>query len=89
MPWESDEQALQREVTEETGLQLTAIEPVLRYHSAVDIACNISAFRGQAAGQLRGSWEGDPEWVAISDLRTHLLKSQLPIIERVLSAGAV
>ncbi|MGA8492257.1 MAG: NUDIX domain-containing protein [Terriglobales bacterium] len=89
MPWESDEQALQREVAEETGLQLTAIELALRYYSAADVPCNISVFRAQAIGQLRGSWEGDPEWVAISDLRFDILRSQFPIVEKVLSVGAV
>lgn len=88
MPWESDEQALKREVAEETGLQLTSFELTLRYHSAADIPCDISVFRAQATGQLRGSWEGSPEWVAIADLRPHIIKSQSLIIEKILSSEA-
>jgi 8-oxo-dGTP pyrophosphatase MutT (NUDIX family) len=88
MPWESDEHALRREVAEETGLELTAIEPVLRYRSAADIPCNISVFRARVSGQLRGSWEGSPEWVSIPELRLFIIKSQSPIIEKVLSSEA-
>jgi 8-oxo-dGTP pyrophosphatase MutT (NUDIX family) len=85
MPWESEERTLRREVAEETGLQLTAIELTFRYHTTAEIPCNVSVFRAQVRGQLRGSWEGDPEWVAIADLRRLIVRSQSPIIEQVLS----
>jgi 8-oxo-dGTP pyrophosphatase MutT (NUDIX family) len=86
MPWESEEQTLKREVAEETGLELRAAELALRYHSAFEISCDIAVFRVKVTGHLRGSWEGDPVWVSISDLRSSLVPSQLPIIEKVVSA---
>ena len=88
MPWESEEQTLKREVAEETGLQLTAIELTWRYYSAAEIRCKISVFRAEGTGQLRGSWEGSPEWVTTSDLRPLILASQLPIVEKLLSSPA-
>jgi 8-oxo-dGTP pyrophosphatase MutT (NUDIX family) len=86
MPWESEERTLKREVAEETGLQLAAIELALRYYSAAEIRCNISVFRAEVTGQLRGSWEGSPEWVTISDLRPLIIASQSPIVEEMLSS---
>ena len=83
MPWESESETLEREVAEETGLRITACERMLQYHSAADIPCNISVFRVSATGQLRESWEGQPEWVAISDLRSGIIASQSAIVEKM------
>jgi len=83
MPWESEQETLKREVAEETGLCVTNCERMLQYHSAVDIPCNISVFRVSAAGELRDSWEGQPQWVTLSDLRSSIIASQSAIVEKM------
>jgi ADP-ribose pyrophosphatase YjhB (NUDIX family) len=83
---ESDENAVRREVSEETGLEVTAAELDFRYFSAADVPCNISVFKVGVAGDLRGSWEGLPQWVERPAIRTGILKSQIPIVERILNS---
>jgi 8-oxo-dGTP pyrophosphatase MutT (NUDIX family) len=82
-PWESAEQALIREVREETGLQVTSSVFALRYYSAADIPVNVNVFEIEASGQLRDSWEGLPCWLGADDLRLRLLTSQQRILEFV------
>jgi 8-oxo-dGTP pyrophosphatase MutT (NUDIX family) len=83
---ESDENAVRREVSEETGLEVTAAELDFRYFSAADVPCNISVFNVGVTGDLRGSWEGLPQWVERAAIRTGILKSQIPIVERILNS---
>ncbi len=85
-PWEPKENTLNREIAEETGLRVTAFKLVLQYYSDLFVPCNIAVFRVSATGQVRGSWEGDPEWLAISELRFHIVASQRPAIEWILSS---
>jgi 8-oxo-dGTP pyrophosphatase MutT (NUDIX family) len=87
IPWESEEKTLKREIAEETGMQVTSLEPVLQYYSAAPIPCHVSVFQVSASGQVRGSWEGDPEWVTISEMQSHIMASQRPIIERILNSA--
>jgi 8-oxo-dGTP diphosphatase len=86
MPRESEERALKREVNEETGLEITASELDFRYFSAEDVPCNISVFKVDVTGELRGSWEGLPQWVERGAIRAGILKSQIPIVERILNS---
>jgi len=86
MPRESEEKALRRELTEETGLEVTAVELHFRYFNAGEIPCNISVFNVSVTGHLRGSWEGLPQWVEKTEMRAGILKSQIPIVERILSS---
>jgi 8-oxo-dGTP pyrophosphatase MutT (NUDIX family) len=87
MTWESEEKTLKREIAEETGLEVTSLEPVLQYYFAAPIPCNVSVFQVSATGQVRGSWEGDPEWATISEMRSHIMASQRPVIEKILSSA--
>jgi 8-oxo-dGTP pyrophosphatase MutT (NUDIX family) len=83
-PWESDEKTLIREIEEETGLSCQSFEFAFRYESATDIVARIAVFNVQATGQLRGSWEGTPEWVKMEDVQPNLLPSQKYIVDRLL-----
>jgi len=87
MPWESELETLEREVAEETGLCVTACERTLQYHSAADIPCKISVFRVNAIGELRDSWEGQPEWVTLTELRSGIIASQSAIVQKMESSA--
>jgi len=86
-PWETAEQALIREVREETGLEVTKCSLKLCYYSSTDIPVNVTVFEMEVSGQLRDSWEGLPCWLRIDDLRRDLLTSQRRILEVVEVAG--
>jgi 8-oxo-dGTP pyrophosphatase MutT (NUDIX family) len=79
--WETPEQALIREVREETGLQVTKCALTLRYYSSADIPVCVSVYDIEAEGDLRASWEGTPCWLRADDLRRLLLTSQRKILE--------
>jgi 8-oxo-dGTP pyrophosphatase MutT (NUDIX family) len=78
---ESAEATIRREVREETGLCVSREEFQMRYHSTADIPCDVSVFRADAAGQLKDSWEGSPQWMMLDELAPHLLESQQPVLE--------
>jgi len=79
---ESDEEAVRREITEETGLSVTSIEFVFRCLVSEPIPASIAVFRVQVEGDLRGSWEGEPQWVTLAELRSRITKSQRVIVEQ-------
>jgi 8-oxo-dGTP pyrophosphatase MutT (NUDIX family) len=83
-PWETDEKALLREIQEETGLLPQSCEFAFRYESHIDIAVRIAVFHVDAAGEVRGSWEGTPQWMEIADVQCDVLRSQKYIVERLL-----
>ncbi len=83
-PWETDEQALVREVLEETGLRAQGLAFAFRYDSDGDIPARVAVFCAQAEGQLRGSWEGTPVWVELPEARSSILRSQEYVVERLL-----
>jgi 8-oxo-dGTP pyrophosphatase MutT (NUDIX family) len=78
--WESEEQALCREVREETGLCLTKHSLLLRYSASVPYPSRVAVFAAQAQGELRPSWEGIPRWVDMAELRRGLMPNQRPIL---------
>jgi ADP-ribose pyrophosphatase YjhB (NUDIX family) len=86
---EAEESAVCREVHEETGLEVSSINLAMRYHSSADVPCNISVFLVKASGELRHSWEGQPQWMTVEELEPHLLESQRPTLElmKKLAAG--
>lgn len=86
-PWETDEKALVREIREETGLLPEGLEFAFRYESRSDVPVRIAVFEVQASGEVRGSWEGTPEWVEIRQLQQNILKSQKYIVERLLDSS--
>jgi 8-oxo-dGTP pyrophosphatase MutT (NUDIX family) len=85
--WETDEQVLVREIREETGLNAQSFEFAFRYDSSGEIPVRIAVFQTQAEGQLRGSWEGTPEWVDLTEVDAGILRSQKIVVERLLQGG--
>ncbi len=78
---ESEESAVRREVTEETGMTATDVRFLLRYRSTADLPCLISVFEVQATGDLKTSWEGTLHWMTIPEIEKQILKSQRPALE--------
>jgi 8-oxo-dGTP pyrophosphatase MutT (NUDIX family) len=77
---ESDEEAVRREIAEETGLSVTSVEFVFRCPLTEPIPATIAVFRVAAQGNIRGSWEGEPRWVTLSELRSRITRSQRLIV---------
>lgn len=82
-PWETAEQALTREVSEETGLRVKAAAPLFSYYASDELPCAITVFAVQAEGELKDSWEGSPTWLTVDDIRPAVMKSQQKIVERL------
>jgi 8-oxo-dGTP pyrophosphatase MutT (NUDIX family) len=78
---EAPEETLRREVAEETGMTVTALEFCTRYRSTADVPCDISVFAVQATGEPGNSWEGLPRWMAPSEIEPRLVESQRPVLE--------
>jgi 8-oxo-dGTP pyrophosphatase MutT (NUDIX family) len=81
LPWEGAEQAVVREILEETGLTVSRSSVRSHYYSSADIPVNVTVFDIEAEGQLRGSWEGMPFWLPLSDLRQRIIPAQRRIVE--------
>jgi len=84
---EEEERSLQREVKEETGLNVTNAELRTRYHSTADVPCTISVFEAEVAGEMKGSWEGSPAWMTVNELQPQLVESQWPVLEWMKKIG--
>lgn len=80
---ETPEQAVVREVLEETGLQVGELRLLFEYRSSVDIPCVITVFEAEATGELHDSWEGSPRWLRLSEIRPLLLPNQREIVDRL------
>jgi len=83
-PWETAEQAMVREVLEETGLRIGKSSLLCEYETSADVPCILSVFEAEAAGELAVSWEGSPRWLPATHIRSRLLPSQKPIVDRLL-----
>lgn len=82
MPWEGIEQAMVREFSEETGLNVIHSRLKFEYFSHEEIPVNLAVFEVvEAEGQLRSSWEGTPCWLPATALRQRLLASQKRIVD--------
>ncbi len=86
--WESDEQALARELREETGLRLSSHSLLLRYATRVPCPSRVTVFLAEAEGELRPSWEGIPCWVDFSQVQQRLMPNQRPILEQGVLEGS-
>jgi len=85
--WETDEQALVREIQEETGMRVNSFEFAFRYDSSGEIPVRIAVFYLVAEGEPRGSWEGMPEWAEVAEVQAGILRSQKYVVERLLQGG--
>ena len=79
-PWESEEQALARELQEETGLRLARCSFLLRYATSVPYRSQVAIYLAEAQGELRPSWEGIPRWVDFSELQQRLMPNQRSVL---------
>ena len=82
-PWETAEQAMRREVLEETGLKIEKSCLLFEYRTSADVPCILTVFEAEASGTLIGSWEGSPVWLSVTAVRRQLLPSQREIIDRI------
>ena len=82
-PGETPEQAMRREVEEETGLKVEKSSFLFDYRSTADIPCVVSVFEIEASGRLAESWEGAPRWLTRAEIRLRLLPSQTEILTRL------
>ncbi len=78
---EAPEATLQREVREETGLNVEGMEFILRFFCPIDFPCNVSLFAVAASGEVKDSWEGSPRWMTIDELTPRFVESQRPALE--------
>ena len=78
---ETEEDTLRREVREETGLTVTRAEFQMKYHSSAEAPADISVFRAEATGELKGSWEGSPQWMTVEEIGMQMIESQRPLLE--------
>jgi 8-oxo-dGTP pyrophosphatase MutT (NUDIX family) len=83
LPWETAEQAMRREVLEETGLAIEKSSLLFEYRNSADIHCTVTVFAGEASGALTESWEGSPRWLSAVETLPRLLPSQRAILERL------
>ncbi len=84
VPWETAEQAMKREVLEETGLRVKHYKQLFEYRNSTDVPVVLAVFAVEAEGELKDSWEGSPRWLPLSDIRSRLLPSQREIVDRLL-----
>lgn len=80
-PWEQEKQALTREIFEETGLRVTASELRFRYSSDADVKVEVGVWGVTAEGVVRGSWEGTPRWLPLSEFASRIIPGQLQAVE--------
>lgn len=80
---EAAEQAMRREVEEETGLKVEKSSFLFEYRSTADIPCVVSVFEVEASGNLSESWEGSPRWLSRMEIKPRLLSSQIEVLTRL------
>jgi len=80
---ETAEQAMRREVEEETGLKVEKFGFLFDYRSTADIPCVVSVFEVEASGTLAESWEGAPRWLSRAEIKPRLLASQTEVLTRL------
>jgi 8-oxo-dGTP pyrophosphatase MutT (NUDIX family) len=79
-PWESDVQAVSREVREETALALEGLQFKFRFRSDVFYPVKTSVFEATASGAPSPSWEGRVIVVTLAELNRRIIPSQREIV---------
>jgi len=80
---EPAEQAMRREVREETGLEVQRSQLLFEYRNVIDVRSWVSVFTAEARGSLQESWEGVPLWVTMAELRANVVASQVEVLNRI------
>lgn len=80
-PWEQDDQALSREILEETGLKVASSDFKFRYRSDADVKVEVSVWEVTAEGVVEGSWEGAPRWLRLCEFGSRVIPGQRPVVE--------
>jgi 8-oxo-dGTP pyrophosphatase MutT (NUDIX family) len=80
-PWESAEQALCREVREETGLEIISADLKFEYQTSILYPSRTRVFEATAEGDFRSSWEGSVRLVSLLELDGGIMASQRPVVD--------
>jgi 8-oxo-dGTP pyrophosphatase MutT (NUDIX family) len=80
-PWESPEQALCREVLEETGLRITSADFKFAFENSDLYPTHVRVYEASVEGQLQGSWEGTPAIFSLADLEEKVIHTQRDVVE--------
>lgn len=77
-PGERFEEAARRETKEETGITVTILEQKRCYINRIgDIVLQFEAEVENKSFELNGSWEGEPKWVEINNLKDYNVQSKI------------
>jgi 8-oxo-dGTP pyrophosphatase MutT (NUDIX family) len=80
-PWETAEQALRREVREETGLELITADLRFEFQTSILYPTRTTVFEATAEGRVHNSWEGAAAIVSLADLDRHIMPTQRPVVD--------
>lgn len=76
--------ALKREVMEETGLTLHSCRELFRYDSDFRFPTSSVVYSGKADGILKRSWEGEPKWLTLPEIRMKVFPPVEPVVSYLL-----
>ncbi len=78
---ETGEETVRRELLEETGLLMTSARFVLQYPETGGFSEFTSVYEITAEGELRGSGEGRPVWLTLSEIESGIYRPQMAVLE--------
>lgn len=78
---ESGEQTVRRELLEETGLTMTGSRFLFRYAETGGFSEFTSVYEITADGKPRGSSEGRPMWLTLSEIERRIYRPQTAVVE--------
>lgn len=78
---ESGEETVRRELLEETGLTMTGARFLFRYAETGGFSEFTTVYEITAKGEVRGSGEGRPAWLTVSEIEARIYRPQIAILE--------
>ena len=87
-PWEALSATVEREVREETGLQVRNLRYLFSYDDDTFGPMRVAVFRAEFSGTIRNSWEGRVVRVGIEDLRLRIMSGSQHLIQYLESETA-